>query len=72
MSKQFIEGNVYVFTKKKFIDSQRKNEMKVTENTLAWVNEINGMVIAREGEREGCIKGYGIIPKWCKCIKNNN
>jgi len=67
MSKQFIKGNVYVFTKKKFTKHMGKKELQITRRTgQSWVDEVNGNEV-----ENGNISCYGILPKWCKCIKNN-
>ena len=71
MSKQFIKGNVYVFTKERFAKSTSKPELADNRN---WVNRINGnevTVVNRFSGEAGNFSLY-VNPNWCKCIKNNN
>ena len=72
MSKQFIEGNVYVFTKKKFLERQNKRKLKYPKVELRWVNRANGHQVAVSNKFSGYADGWGVSPEWCKCIKNNN
>ena len=65
MSKQFIEGNVYVFVAKRV-------KSKCSLNLLTWESDVNGRVVTIESEDKAFIGTYGILPQWCKCIKNNN
>jgi len=67
MSKQFVKGNVYVFTNKKF--NQR---VPGISKISMWPFEINGNEVTVSGKNDGKIGVYGVNPKWCKCIKNNN
>ena len=78
MSKQFVKGNVYVFTKKKYLDDKRKNKLGLKSDTKDslrfWVKSINGNKVTVDGKLDG-VAGKTImfvVPKWCKCIKNNN
>ena len=68
MAKQFVEGNKYVFSAKKF-----KNHMgkKKYETNKCWVNESNGRAVTIESSVTGGYEYYGIVPQWCKCIENN-
>lgn len=82
MSKQFVKGNVYVFTKKKLLKNMRKiyhNNRSSTRNT--WANEVNGNIVTvsnagnawvKNYGDDACVKTYSVDPEWCKCIKNNN
>jgi len=76
MSKQFIKGNVYVFTKKKYIQERRKrgdfSKFTTKFSLKGWVNSINGNEITIEGIWTGKARGMFVSPDWCKCIKNNN
>lgn len=65
MSKKFIEGGIYVFTKKKFI--QRMG--KVYEQEKNWVNGLNGNQVILNSQFTGDIRHNLVIPQWCKCIK---
>lgn len=69
MSKQFIEGNVYVFTKKKL---QNKLKFKILKGELSWVNKVNGHQVVINNKFGGHANGWGVRAEWCKCIKNNN
>ena len=66
MSKQFVEGNVYVFTKKKITDRHKISQYST------WVNDVNGNQVKVISKYMGLINGYAISPEWCKYIKNNN
>ncbi len=66
MSKQFVEGNVYVFTKKKITTGHKISKYST------WVNDVNGNQVKVTSKYMGLINGYTISPEWCKCIKNNN
>jgi len=73
MSKQFVKGNVYVFTKKKYLEDRCKYHPKsVVKQSLAWVNLVNGNEVEIENDRNGKARSMYIHPEWCKCIKNNN
>lgn len=73
MSKQFVKGNVYVFTKKKFLKERCKTQLKSSVNSNhGWPNKINGNEITMTGHYTGDAKEMLIVPEWCKCIKNNN
>jgi len=76
MSKQFVKGNVYVFTKKKYLDDKRKNKKlseQLTKDSLSfWVNSTNGKEVTMIGDSSGEAAGMTVFPEWCKCIKNNN
>ncbi len=64
MPKRFIKGNTYVFTKKNFIKISGK--LKFGDG---WVNEVNGNRVTIKDEDLGIIRGWHIVPRWCKCIK---
>lgn len=73
MSKQFIKGNVYVFTKKKFLEERSKRKSKAPlKPNLIWVNMINGNEVTFKDNFSGEIRGLSVYAEWCKCIKNNN
>ena len=66
MSKQFIRGKKYVFTKKKFV----KMMGKVHSEEKRWVNGFNGKQVILHSQFIGVIEDVPIIPLWCKCIKD--
>jgi len=75
MSKQSVKGNVYVFTKKKFMQDMCKDHSSayVKLNFVGkWVNKVNGNVVTTLDGWEGRIKDFEVYAEWCKCIKNNN
>ena len=72
MSKQFVEGNVYVFTKKKFLERQNQSKFNTIKKELSWVNEANGHQVAIIDQFGGYANGWGVIPEWCKCISNKS
>ena len=75
MSNQFVKGNVYVFTKKKY-----KKEVKDKHSMYKgdWVSQANGRAVIVIGAYCGHINSKGetfvilVSVDWCKCIKNNN
>ena len=78
MSKQFIKGNIYVFTKKKYLEDKRKSKessARGTKDSLRlWVNSINGNKVTTDDKWSGVAGEMEmfVFPEWCKCIKNNN
>lgn len=62
MSKCFRKGFKYVFTIKKF--------KKDIGSSSPWVKECNGRTVSFVNSQDGIIweLGYGVVPKWCKCI----
>jgi len=76
MPKRFIKGNVYVFTKKKFMQERgkRSKDLRLAAKLFSkgWVNLINGNEVTIEGDWAGKVNEMFISPDWCKCIKNNN
>lgn len=74
MSKQFVKGNIYVFTKKKFMEVSCKDHSKsfVSFNSGIWPNKVNGNEVTISGKYRGSARGMLLVPEWCKCIKNNN
>lgn len=74
MSKQFVKGNVYVFTKKKYMKESCKTHSKsvINVNSKIWVNIINGNEVIVNGKCSGNVGEMLVVPEWCKCIKNNN
>jgi hypothetical protein len=74
MSNQFIKGNVYVFTKKKFMQERCKRGSKsdAKMNLKLWVNRINGNEVTFGDNFSGEARGMLVNPDWCKCRKNNN
>ena len=69
MSKQFVEGNVYVFVAKKLLSTCKGSTNKKANNF--WAKDINGREV-RIGKHKGKVGMFGVYPEWCKCIKNNN
>ena len=74
MSKQFVKGNVYVFTRKNFIKSMGAKGHKSVLGKEGWVNHCNGNVVTIEDNYYGNMgnDGSDVVSDWCKCIKNNN
>ena len=72
MAKRFVKGNVYVFTKKKFLEEKSKRSMKSVTNLKLWVDSINGNEVTIRSRGSGSVLGLNVCPEWCKCIKNNN
>jgi hypothetical protein len=75
MSKQFIKGNIYVFTKKKYMEDVRKyqNKAYIKRWMSGWVKDTNGNeVTVLDGQNGITSSGMYVNPEWCKCIKNNN
>jgi|GEM_PF-5621602 len=69
MSKQFIKGNVYVFTTKKFM----KVDEPLGDKKGSWITRLNGNKITTiHNSHDAYIEGFAMKPTWCKCIKNNN
>jgi len=75
MLKEFVKGNVYVFTKKK-CEKQVKDEHSTCKG--GWINQANGRTVIVTGAYCGHINSKGktfvilVSVDWCKCIKNNN
>lgn len=65
MSKSFREGHKYVFTKKKFIQSEGKKWYKFSKDRVDICNGRNVNVLNKE---DGKALGFLISPKWCKCV----
>ena len=61
MSKKFVEGNIYVFTRKKFLKMGYGKR-------LGWVKKINGRQVTITGKYEGYVNEFIVDPEWCKCI----
>ena len=74
MSKQFVKGNVYVFTKKNYMKQQCKTHSKSFAKLYLkkWVNSVNGNEVVVEDKWNGKTGMMIVSPEWCKCIKNNN
>ena len=70
MSKQFIEGNVYVFVAKKSLNTCINKANK--KAFIFWAKDINGREVGFNSEWRGKVGMFGVYPEWCKCIKNNN
>jgi hypothetical protein len=70
MAKQFIKGNVYVFTKKNYIKSEGKKDY--IKASKPWVDDMNGRIVIINNKSSGSIGQWRTAPGWCKCIKNNN
>ncbi|NFO72340.1 hypothetical protein FDC51_19825 [Clostridium botulinum] len=69
MAKQFVQGNKYVFTSKKYLQWARLN----CEGYGTWHKDINGMEVDIVDFHDGYAERtrYGVSPEWCKCIKNS-
>ena len=61
MSKKFVKGNIYVFTKKKFLKMGYGKR-------LEWVKKINGRQVTITGKYDGYVDEFIVDPEWCKCI----
>ena len=61
MSKKFVEGNIYVFTRKKFLKFGYGKHVECAKR-------INGRKVTITKENEGYVDNYIIDPEWCKCI----
>jgi hypothetical protein len=76
MSKQFIKGNVYVFTRKKYLEDKSKQKncsgLIAKASSTLWARSINGNEVIVKGKWCGEAGGMFVVPEWCKCIKNNN
>lgn len=78
MSKQFVKGNIYVFTKKKYLEDKRKSkkssDIGTKDSLRLWVNSINGNKVTTDDKWSGFTGKMEmfVAPEWCKCIKNNN
>jgi len=70
MSKQFVKGNVYVFTKKKYIAASGSSY----PDSKIWVDITNGNKVTFANIHSGNAGKLEmfVFPEWCKCIKNNN
>jgi len=66
MAKQFVEGNVYVFTSKKYL--QRMKE--IGGDVYPYHKKFNGKTVVVKGIN-GYVEGNQISENWCKCIKEN-
>lgn len=68
MCKQFVEGNVYVFSRKKYLQ-ERRSKGRVKQDS--WPKKANGNIVIIDNADEGhCgFLGYDVVPAWCVCIK---
>lgn len=67
MAKEFVKGNTYVFSSKKYKKDCRKNKFKIRD----WHKQVNGQEVSVEyfyGAKVGKL-GFVVNPDWCKCIK---
>lgn len=68
MARKFVEGNTYVFSRKKFLKA-----VGPTRITLFWDKEINGREVIIVDSQNGLVPSgivkYQVSPEWCKCIK---
>ncbi|WP_061334664.1 hypothetical protein [Clostridium botulinum] len=69
MAKQFVEGNKYVFSAKKFKNQCRKDG--ITIKSITWHKSIDGRLVKTEDGFSGICDGLYIDRSWCKCIENN-
>ena len=68
--KEFKDGKLYAFSKKKFEKVERE---KVPSTAKAWQNEANGCFVRVFGKEDGATnKGYLISPEWCVEVKCKN
>ncbi|EPY2283463.1 hypothetical protein ACTQ4P_05410 [Clostridium sporogenes] len=68
MAKQFVEGNKYVFSAKKFKNQCRKDGISI--KSITWHKSIDGRLVRTKG-RNGVCDGLYVDRLWCKCIENN-
>ena len=68
MAKQFVNGNVYVFSNKKLKAWNKRNNNERSR----WGIFKNGIIVTIGNHNNAFIGIYGVVPEWCKCIKNNN
>ena len=61
MSKKFVKGNIYVFTRKKFLKMEYGK-------CLEWVKKINGRQVTITGKYDCYVDEFIVDPEWCKCI----
>lgn len=66
MSKEFKQGNTYVFTTKNYRKSHSNREYRTS---ISWVNECNGREVIIGSKGSGTCLFYIIHADWCKCIK---
>ncbi|MGO5072385.1 hypothetical protein ACTQ4K_00290 [Clostridium sporogenes] len=70
MAKQFVEGNKYVFSAKKFKNQCRKDGISIKSYT--WHDYINGRIVrSKSGTCNGVCDGLDVDRLWCKCVENN-
>ncbi|AUN10397.1 hypothetical protein [Clostridium botulinum] len=70
MAKQFVEGNKYVFSAKKFKNQCRKDGISI--KSITWHKSIDGRLVSPRNGLEGMwCNGLSIDRSWCKCIENN-
>lgn len=65
MRKQFVEGNVYAFSRKKY--KQACGFMFNRYHT--WPKKINGNIVIVDNADEGHCGSHNVVPEWCVCIK---
>ncbi|NFP92379.1 hypothetical protein [Clostridium sporogenes] len=68
MAKQFVRGNRYVFSTKKFKHSVGKKNYR--EGRI-WKTKLNGQEVTIKSTKRGECGYFLIAPQWCKCIENN-
>ncbi|NEZ84627.1 hypothetical protein EXN54_20090 [Clostridium botulinum] len=68
MAKQFVEGNKYVFSAKKFKNSVGKKNYREGRR---WKTKLNGQEVTIKSTKRGECGYFLIAPQWCKCIENN-
>lgn len=68
MCKQFVEGNVYVFSRKKYLQ-ERRSKGRVKQ--AYWPKRANGNIVIIDNEYEGHCgpSEFDVVPAWCVCIK---
>ncbi|ADL53250.1 hypothetical protein [Clostridium cellulovorans] len=69
MAKQFVEGNVYVFSYKKFLKHLGKIKVQLNKN-LKKSNGIKVIEIKADGVAKLQDRTW-VLREWCKCIKEN-
>ena len=85
MSKCFRPGLKYVFTKKKFLKSERELNYKDKNykvELFEWVKKLNGRRVIVTCGDDGKIEAlscdgetminFVVVPQWCKCVGDSN
>lgn len=68
MCKQFVEGNVYAFSRKKYLQDRR---FRGSCKQDYWPKKANGNIVIIDNVDEGHCgpSEFDVVPEWCVCIK---